>query len=79
MIKLSNLNKLWISNWVANMVIGRIIIGLIQIFTNQKKIFFEILDIFVLNLIFSFGNKNSNKRKKIIPIDTIRLFKTIKN
>ena len=79
MIKLSNLNKLWISNWVAKMVIGRIIIGVIQIFTNQKKIFFEILDIFFLNLIFSFGNKNSNKRKKIIPIDTIRLFKTIKN
>ena len=79
MIKLSNLNKLWISNWVAKMVIGRIIIGVIPIFTNQKKIFFEILDIFFLNLIFSFGNKNSNKRKKIIPIDTIRLFKTIKN
>jgi hypothetical protein len=64
---------------VAKMVIGRIIIGVIPIFTNQKIIFFKILDIFFLNLIFSFGNNNSNKRKKIIPIDTIRLFKTIKN
>ena len=33
------------------------------IFINQKKIFFETLDTFFLNLIFSFGKKNSNKRK----------------
>ena len=40
-------------------------------FTNQKKIFFDILVILSLNLIFSLGKKISKVKMKIIAMETI--------
>ena len=40
-------------------------------FTNQKKIFFDILVILSLNLIFSLGKKISKVKMKIIATETI--------
>jgi hypothetical protein len=56
---------------------GKIIIGVIPILTNQKKIFLKILDNLSLNLIFSLGNRYSKDKKNKIPITTIKLFITI--
>ena len=74
----SNLNNSWNSNWVAYIVIGRIIIGVIPILTNQKKIFLNILDNLSLNWIFSLGNRYSKDKKIKIPIITIKLLWAIK-